>query len=125
MTRGARATWAALAAYFALMLLWVYGVLDHAVGYGSDAKQVGLAVAAAAVHLATGVAIGRWWVVLLPLGTIALAVPAGYADEARLEIPIWVWVALIQAPIGGLLLVGGALGRRVVERRSTQGRSLA
>ena len=95
--------------YLACMAGFVYGFADHQVGYGSDVASVLVLVVLVALHVATGVGARRWWVVVLPVVAVLLAIPAGYPDARRGEpLPIWFGLALV-APAGALLIgVGSA-----------------
>jgi NAD/NADP transhydrogenase beta subunit len=98
------------AAYVAAMAFFIYAIVDPSVGYGSDvANWFGIA-AVAALHLATGFGIGRWWALLLPLLAIPLSIPAGYPE--RTEGPqIWIGMAYVLVPCG-MLLIGLAIAFR-------------
>lgn len=105
----------AAAAYLVASALFVYGVADRSVGWGSDAANIAIAVAACALHLVTGVGIGRWWAVALPLVTVAIAVPAGdpriIVDPPR---PVWADLAMVWLPVGALLVAAGVAVRTLV-----------
>jgi hypothetical protein len=99
------------AAYVAAMALYIYGIADRNVGYGSDvAGWLGIA-ALAALHLATGWSIGHWWAVLLPLLAVPLATPAGYPE--RTEPELWIGVAYVVAPAGVTLIALAVAVRRL------------
>jgi hypothetical protein len=99
------------AAYVAAMAVFIYGIVDPSVGYGSDvASGIGIG-ALALLHLGTGWAIGRWWAVLLPALTIPIALPAGSPE--RTEPEIWIGVAYVIAPTGAVLIGLAAALRRV------------
>jgi hypothetical protein len=98
------------AAYVAAMAFFIWVIADRSVGYGSDlAGWLGLA-ALAALHLATGWGIGRWWALLLPPLAIPLSVPAGYPGLG--EAPqLWVGITWVVAP-AGMILIGLAVAIR-------------
>ena len=102
------------AAYAVASAVFVYGIADRSVGWGSDAANVAITVAACALHLITGVWIGRWWAVALPLVTVAIAVPAGeprvIVDPPR---PVWADLAMVWLPVGALLVAVGVAARRL------------
>jgi hypothetical protein len=100
--------------YFTAMTLWIYGVVEPSVGYGSDAAAaVGLSTLAL-LHVAVGYALHRGWAPLLVLGVPLLAYPAGYADRG--EFLIWQGFALV-APIGALMVFAGVALRFVLTGR--------
>jgi peptidoglycan/LPS O-acetylase OafA/YrhL len=102
---------AVAAAYVAAMALYIFGIADRNVGYGSDAAGwLGIA-ALAALHLATGWGMGRWWAVLLPLLAVPIAIPAGYPE--RTEPELWIGVAYVVAPAGVALIALAVAVRRL------------
>ena len=99
------------AAYVAAMAFYIYGIADRSWTFGSDAREGLVLGALAALHLAAGWGIGRWWAVLLPAVAIPLAVPAGYPD--RTEPELWIGVAYVLVPLGTVLIGLAAALRRV------------
>jgi hypothetical protein len=99
------------AAYVAAMAFYIYAVADRNWTFGSDAREALVLVALAALHLAAGWGIARWWAVLLPALAIPLALPAGYPD--RTEPELWIGVAYVLVPIGVVLIGLAAALRRV------------
>ena len=106
----------ASAAYLAVMAFWAYGVYDtdrNDVAPGEFWNSWRPFAVLAAFHIATGIVIGRWRALALPVAAVVLAVPAGYAPDGYPELPIWVVLA-VQAAYGGLwLLAAGVLARKV------------
>jgi hypothetical protein len=97
--------------YIVAMSLWIYGVVDPSLGFGSDtAAAVGIA-ALGAFHVAVGYALGRGWAPLLVLAVPLIAYPAGYADRG--EFLIWIG-AMIFIPLGALLLFAGVAVRHAL-----------
>ena len=106
---------AAGAAYVALMLLWVYGVVDR----GIDVPDATTWVLLAAAQVALGVVVG-WPGLLLPPAMVLASVPAGYGDSLRfsVELPIWFSVLVLAVPALALVALG-AIGRVVATRART------
>jgi hypothetical protein len=75
--------------YLAAMTLFVYGIANPGVAYGNDAANILGAVTLGLLHLGTGLLASRWWVILLPVLPILIAVPAGYPEEGREPSLIW------------------------------------
>ena len=99
---------AALVAYAALALWWIYDGAERQLGFGNDAAWIVFAVSVVVAHLVVGAAVGSSWVVLLPVIAVLVAVPAGYPDANRGEpFPIWLGLAVFAAPLG---VVASAVG---------------
>lgn len=100
-------------AYVALMLFWIYAVVDQ----GLDVPEALTWILLAAAQVAVGVVIG-WPALLLPPALVLAAVPAGYSDSWRNgeELPIWFGVMVLAVP-AVVLVVLGAFGRVVATRR--------
>ena len=98
-------------AYLAVMTAWVYGVVDQS---GVESNSWLLPVLAA-VQVAAGFAVGRWWAGLLPLLLVAISVPAGFPaitpDNAE-PFPIFFSVAF--GALFTVPLVAVGLAARVV-----------
>ena len=108
---------AALVAYVALALWWIYVGAERQLGYGDDAAWVFFFGALAIMSVAVGYAVGRWWVAALPTLAVLGAVPAGYPDENRGEpIPIWLGLAIFAAPVATGLTAFAVAVRRYTAR---------
>jgi NAD/NADP transhydrogenase beta subunit len=102
------------AAYVAAMLLFIYGIANESVTYGSDAGTITVLVGLALLHAATGWFANRWWAVLLPVVAVVASVPAGYPENGGHEpLPIWFGLAVFIGPIGMALIAAGVLARRL------------
>jgi hypothetical protein len=112
---------AAAVAYLVLLVALVYGPWDSAAS-ANDGAAVAAAAALAILHFVTGWVIARWWVVVLPVLSVLLAVPAGRPDGVGGEpFPIWFVLAYLVAPVGIVLAALGVLARRWPERPAAQG----
>ena len=93
---------AAVLAYFAVLTLWIYGVLDRGEWAGWLLPLLAL------VQITLGFVVGRWRTVLLPLLLILVAVPAmdpPITPDSAGPFPIFVSVglwALFAAPLVAL-----------------------
>jgi len=68
-------------------------------------------------HVGCGVAIGRWWALLLPLLVVFIAIPS----TADREFPFWFdYLILLAAPAAFLLGLGVVI-RRLARRRNWSG----
>jgi hypothetical protein len=113
---------AAVVAYAALALFWIYVGAERQLGFGSDAAFALFVAVAAVAHFATGFAVGRWWAVVLPALAVLAAIPAGYPDANKGEpFVIWFGLAWLVAPGGTALIALGVLVRRWPERPAAQG----
>jgi hypothetical protein len=102
------------AIYLAGGVLWIYAVVDRR----GDVGTIWELVLLLAGSIAVGVAAARWWVVLLPLVLIPLALPAGKVPgngdlDRAYELPLLMAPGLVVA-----LAVGVAIGRGWAARRS-------
>ncbi|HEV8688294.1 MAG TPA: hypothetical protein VGQ84_13520 [Gaiellaceae bacterium] len=103
------------------MLALVYGPWDSSAS-ANGAVALLAAIGLAILHFAIGWVIARWWVVVLPVLVVALAVPAGTPDGVGGEpFPIWFVLAYLVAPVGVTLAVVGVLVRRWSGRPAAQG----
>jgi hypothetical protein len=103
--------------YIALLLVWVYWVLDKQLFFGSEIAGWLTTAVVAFVHLALGFTVARGWVRFLPLLAVAIAVPIGYPSANRGEPwPLWLGL-LLWAPVLMLLVAIGVAVRRRYERR--------
>jgi hypothetical protein len=103
--------------YIALLLVWVYWVLDKQLFFGSESAGWLTTAVVAFVHFALGFTVGRGWVRFLPLLAVAIAVPIGYPSANRGEPwPLWLGL-LLWAPVLMLLVAIGVAVRRRYERR--------
>ena len=111
---------AVVAAYAALMAAWVYGVLN------TDRTDVSSPdrfwesplwlVPLAAIHVALGLALGRWWAPAVLVLPVVLAIPAGYEPDGYPELPISLYLALQLAMFGTPLVLAGVLARALAAR---------
>lgn len=101
-------------AYLALMTLWIYGVANRW-DPGSGAWLIPVLVC---VQVLAGLAIGRWWAVLLPIVVVLIAVPAGNPPDSPVTSPyvepwpIWFGLAL-ETPVAVVLIALGVAARAV------------
>jgi hypothetical protein len=103
--------------YLAVMTLWIYGVANRW-DPGSGAWQLPVLIL---VQLLAGLAIARWWAVLLPVVIVLVSIPAGYppiAPEYVEPFPIWFGLALV-APVAFLLIAVGVAARKFQHWRSS------
>ncbi len=71
----------------------------------------------AALQIATGLAIARWWALALPFAAIVVAVPFGYGEGVGQEAPIWLYYGFVFAVPAAVLVALGVSGRRRAARR--------
>lgn len=100
-----------VALYAALTAAWIYGFANTSIGNGDAAAVFGLATLTA-IHLGAGLAVGRWWAVLLPALPIVIAMPAGTPPVGGEPFPIWFTLTLFALPAAALVAVGVFIGRR-------------
>jgi hypothetical protein len=95
----------AAGAYVSVIAGWLYLPVGEMGAFA-------LLLVAGALTVVVAAWIGRWWVFLLPLVAIPIAVPRGYDPE----IAVWFDVALFFVPpaliLAGLGIIGGKLARR-------------
>jgi hypothetical protein len=97
----------AVVSYFALVLVWVFWILDRQLFFGSDAAAIVVLGTLVLLHLALGFVVARWWAVLLPLVPVILAAPLGYPSSNRGEAgPLWL-LLLFWAPAEVALVAAG------------------
>ena len=107
-----------VASYLALTAAWIYGVENTSVRFGHEDVADWLSIAFfAGLHVALGVVVGRWWVLLVYAVPIAIAIPAGrppwlYHDQPA---PIW-WAWLYGAVLALPLIALGVALRRLGPR---------
>ena len=106
-------------AYLAVMTLWIYGVLNRSTADWTD----WLVLVVAVLQILVGLAVGRWWAILLPLLVVAISVPAGFPpitpDNAE-PFPIFLGVALGTLVAVPLIAVG--LAARIVFEKYREAR---
>jgi peptidoglycan/LPS O-acetylase OafA/YrhL len=107
------------AGYLAAMTVWIYAIALPQVGYVSDVAGAVFLAALAAVHVATGWGVGRWWAVLLPAVAVVLALPAGTPERGDEPFPVWFALAVFIAPPGTLLIALAVTARRWPRHRSS------
>jgi peptidoglycan/LPS O-acetylase OafA/YrhL len=106
--------------YLAVMTLWIYGVANQ-VDPGSRAWQLPVLIL---IQLLAGLAIARWWGVLLPVVIVLLSIPAGYppiTPENAEPFPIWFGLGPV-APVAFLLIAFGVAARNFKHRDSSNPR---
>jgi hypothetical protein len=109
-----RRSLAGAVAYLAIMTLWIYGVADR---WDADSGAWQLPVLVM-VQMLAGLAVGRWWAVLLPIVVVFVSIPAGdpsiTADSRYVEpFPIWFGLA-VAAPVAILLVALGVATWRLL-----------
>ena len=106
----------AVAVYCVAAAVWVYWILDRQVFFGRPAAGFAVLVVVGLLHVAAGLAIGRWWALLLPVAMVVLALPLGYPRTNRGEpFPVW-WGVLFWAP-AFVVLLGLGIGVQRVRAR--------
>lgn len=110
----------AVAVYVVAMTAYVYG-FEHRAD-ADQARQVGideaLVIASTALlHVALGVVVGRWPVLLLPLVPVVIAIPAGDYPGAWPEGSVALNMYMQEMLYGMPLVALGVVARRLVERR--------
>ena len=102
--------------YLVAMTFFIYAIANPDVAYGNDAAYLLIAAALGLLHLGAGWFATRWWVILLPILPVLIAIPAGYPEKGREPFLIWMTLADL-APFGSLLIAVGFAARRTLERR--------
>lgn len=94
------------------MLVWIFWILDRQVFFGEPLGDLLVLIVIAGLQFVTGYAVGRWWVLLLPVVFLFVAMPLGYPSTNRGEpSPVW-WALAGSAPIAiGLLALGVGIHR--------------
>jgi hypothetical protein len=106
--------WAAVGAYAIVMSTFVY-LVDSGRLWGEPNLSWAVVGAVALAHVVFGLAIGRWWALLLPLLAIFLAIPAGVPYDPRGEaFPLFFGMAFY-APFEAALLSIGVGTRKLVD----------
>lgn len=91
----------------ALMAAWMYVVFDAETDAIGDPSSLVLAP----ILFVAGLAAGRWEALLLAFVPALLAVPLGTPPSR--DIPLFVTMLLLVAPVGVLLVAAGVLTRRL------------
>lgn len=100
------------------MAAYAYGIAARQVGYGNDLTGALILAALVGLHLLTGFTAARWWIVVMPIVAVLVALPADYAPYPRGEpFPIWFGLAVIVAPGGIILAAVGVAAAHAVKRR--------
>jgi hypothetical protein len=119
MKRDSTTRYAVVLAYFVLMTAWIYGSADT----GRD--DIWLAPIVILAQVALGFGVGRWWALFVPLGLIAIAVPAGVPDVTGEEaFPLWfglIFAQLGAVPLVSIGVIARRLGRYWLARRAARG----
>jgi hypothetical protein len=106
----------------ALTAAWFYGLENTSVRLGHEdvADWFSLAVFAA-LQIGLGIAVGRWWALLVYGLAIAVAIPAGRPPWLYHDQPAALWRTLLYGAVLGLPLIslGVALRRLGPRVRST------
>ena len=106
---------AAVVAYLALAVAWVYLFLDS--GFLEDNDLWWLVTAEFALaHVALGFTARHWPVVLLPLVLVPLAIPAGYPQSMFEPRPDW-WTQAMLVQFEVALVALGVGVRALADRR--------
>jgi hypothetical protein len=104
------------AAYLTAMGLWIYVVEERQLFYGQPEANLPLVVILCGVQIGAGLLVERWWALALPVGAVALAIPAGYPDVSKGEpLPIWLGLALV-TPVAVILVGAGVAASRGLRR---------
>ena len=108
-----------VASYLALTAAWIYGFENTSLRLGHEDLAAGFSITLfAALQIGLGIAVGRWWALLVYGLAIAMAIPAGrppwlYHDQPA---PIWrtlLYGAVLALPLIALGLALRRLGPRV------------
>jgi hypothetical protein len=102
--------------YLAVMALWFYGLWKPDL-LSNDVLGWAATIVVAGVQAAAGFLGGRWWMVVLPLAAVLVAVPAGYGEGPGQEAPIWAYYAFLFAGPAVVLVAAGVGARRRRDRR--------
>jgi hypothetical protein len=97
------------------LILYVAAALSFAVVAllpSSDGVFAAALVALGVVHLVSGLAIGRWPAVFLPVLLVVLTIPVPTDPDAYEPIPMWLAILLWFAPLGAVVLALGVGARR-------------
>jgi hypothetical protein len=106
-----------VAAYLALMTLWVYAVVDRQEIEGG----VWLAPLLVLAQLGVGFAVRSWWAVLLPLVVVLVSVPAmdpPITPDSAEPFPIF-FSLLFAVPIAVPMIALGVGARKIRDGRQT------
>ena len=110
-----RATAIPALAYLAAMTAWIYAVWNAAAQpRGGLGHAFGIALVV--LHVAAGLAVARWWALVLPALLVPLAVPAGYGAGLEQDAPIWMHL-IREAPFAAVLIGLGVGVRKLLARR--------
>jgi hypothetical protein len=104
--------------YLVLMTAWIYGPVANEPNDVPPWLALPLLVA---VQIGLGIALGRWWVCLVPLALFLIAIPAGDGNGED-DIPVWVGVMVMSAVAMPLVAAGVAtrqVGNSVRRARSS------
>jgi hypothetical protein len=103
----------AIAAYFVLMLVWIFWIVDRQVFFGKPLGDLVVVVVVFGTHLLTGLMARSWWVLFLPYSLVLASYPLGYPSTNRGE-PIETWQGLFAwSPVLVALLALGVALRRL------------
>ena len=107
-----------VASYLALMAAWIYGFENTSVRLGhEDLANWGTIVFLAVAQLGLGIAVGRWWVLLVYGLIIVVAIPAGRPPWLYHDQPAAIWRILLNDAVLALPIIGlGVALRRLGPR---------
>jgi hypothetical protein len=111
--------------YLALSGVWIYGVLDRGLHEG-DQRAWWVIGAVLLAHVAFGFVVREWVALLLPIGVVLLAMPAGYpVSEFSEPAPLFLGqIFLVQLEVP-LIALGLGLRSLADKRRSRQASTVA
>ena len=119
VVRGALALGTTLA-YGAAATAWIYGGLDSALDRPSDTEA---ALIFGSINLMAGLLIGRWFALLLPLGTVAIGIfAAATGSDTPGDTPLW-FVPAMYSPLAVLLVLAGLAIRRLIDPQAREAMS--
>ena len=111
-----------VASYLALTAAWIYGIENTSVRLGhEDLANWGTIALLVALQIGLGIAVGRFWALLVYGLAIAVAIPAGRPPWLYHDQPAPIWRTLLFGAVLGLPLIalGVALRRLGPRLRAT------
>jgi hypothetical protein len=109
---------AGVASYLALTAAWIYGFENTSVRLGHEDVAGWFSLALfAALQIGLGIAVGRWWALLVYGLAIAVAIPAGRPPWLYHDQPATLWRTLLFGAVLALPLIAlGVAFRRLGPR---------